>query len=198
LLRDFADSGLLASDGLNDPFSLRSNGFHPAEAGVALTLDTPLGHRASLCRVTGYTANSDAYDALASPPSGHGLASLFAQELDRTTPVLLCTHTTGTRSCSVAEEAALASVFAERGLPTPALLPLKTLTGHALGASGLVDTALLAAAIARGHFPALEASLSTPAGMPLLKTPLPAGEGRVVWKCASAMGGHNALVTLSV
>jgi 3-oxoacyl-[acyl-carrier-protein] synthase II len=196
LLRDFCDAGLLARDALNDLMSPASSGFHPAEAGVALVVESEDVVRAPWCRLTGYEANSDAYDALASPPDGRGLARLLGRRLVQETPGLVCPHTTGTRSHAVSEEAACVRAWSEIPGGCPPLLPLKTLTGHALGASGLVDTALLAGAFLRGSFPGLPPCLSVPAGMRILDAPLAAERAGVVWKVASAMGGHNGVVAL--
>lgn len=197
LLRDFADAGLLARDGANNPLSPSSSGFHPAEAGVALALERALpGAAPALCEITGYRANSDAYDALASPADGRGMARLFAESLAAECPALVCTHTTGTRSHAVSEEAALTAAFEGARQPLPPVLPLKGLTGHTLGASGLVDVALLAEAFRRGNFPALPPPLSSSGRMRVLDTPLTSQPGMTVWKAASGMGGHNALVSL--
>jgi 3-oxoacyl-[acyl-carrier-protein] synthase II len=196
ILRDFADAGLLARDNRNDLFSPESSGFYPAEAGVALTLETDTSAKAPLCHVSGYSANSDAFDALASPPEGEGLGALFAEQLPEQLPALVCSHTTGTRSHAISEQAALQAAFGKFLKPVPPVLPLKTLTGHTLGASGLVDVALLAAAINMGHLPALPSRLTAPEGLCILKEPLPIEPKMVVWKAASGMGGHNALVTV--
>jgi 3-oxoacyl-[acyl-carrier-protein] synthase II len=194
ILRDFADAGLLACDARNDLFSLESSGFYPAEAGVALTLEWEEEARFRWCRMSGYSANSDAFDALASPPDGGGMAELFRERLLQESPSLICTHTTGTRSHAVSERAAVLAAFGER--PTPPVLPLKTLTGHSLGASGLLDAALLAAALQAGRIPGLPLPLTMPEGLRTLPQPLRVHPDTVVWKAASGMGGHNALVTL--
>lgn len=198
LLRDFAQAGLLARDARNDLLSPESTGFYPAEAGVAIALECSPSAAPALCEVTGYLANSDAYDALASPPDGGGMARLLAQKRAQESPVLVCTHSTGTRNHAVSELAALQSALGESTTPLPPVLPLKILTGHTLGASGLVDVALLTAACQRGHIPGLPPHLHAPAPLRVLQTPLLLQPGNILWKTASGMGGHNALISLQV
>jgi 3-oxoacyl-[acyl-carrier-protein] synthase II len=196
LLRDFAHAGLLARDALNNLLALESTGFYPAEAGVAITLESCESAAGGLCRLTGYLANSDAYDSLASPPDGKGMARLLAQKLAQEYPALVCTHSTGTRSHAISELAALQTAFRSTLGSLPPVLPLKTLTGHTLGASGLVDVAMLAAALSRGRIPGLPPTASAPPPLRVWNKPRQLGLGEVVWKTASGMGGHNALVSL--
>ncbi|MGV3661055.1 MAG: beta-ketoacyl synthase N-terminal-like domain-containing protein [Prosthecobacter sp.] len=204
LLRDFKDTGLLSCNGLNDPFALEgartTGGFLPGEAVVALTLERdPGGGLRPLCRLERYFANSDAYDALMIPPDGGGISDCVAGVWNAGDPgriVALCPHATGTMNHARAEPPALQRAMAGHEVP---LLPLKPHTGHALGASGLLDVALLAACMAEGSLPAVLPGLTPPAcGLRLLNAPLPVVSGDRVVKLASGMGGHNAAVSLAV
>jgi 3-oxoacyl-[acyl-carrier-protein] synthase II len=200
LLRDFADAGLLATDGLNDPFSSATTGFLPGEAGVALTLEqTPKSEPAHwFCSVEGYAANSDAYDSLATPEDGCALARLLRSVCGATglqVPARICTHTTGTRVHAVSELNGIRGVFPE-GDVVPALLPLKPLTGHTLGASGLLDVALLAGALREGQVPGCARHLTAPDGLMLASEAWKPSVGERILKIASGMGGHNAAVLL--
>lgn len=192
LLHDFRQTRLLAKGDLNDPLSPQTTGFHPGEAGVAVTLEA--GDAAASdwgwCEVESYRANSDAYDSLAVPADGGALIELL-----RGLPVakLVCPHATGTQNHAVGEINALRSVY---GKGQPPLLLLKALTGHTLGASGLLDVALLAAAMNAGQVPANLAGLTQPEGMVLLDAPLPWPPSSRIVKIASGMGGHNAAVVL--
>lgn len=203
LLRDFSDTGLLSHNGVNDPFALENpatSGFLPGEAVVAVTLErAPAGSQRPLCRIERYFANSDAYDALMIPPDGGGISDCVAgvwNAGDAGRILALCPHATGTLNHARAEPPALQRVMAGRLVP---LLPLKPHTGHTLGASGLLDVALLAACLAEGTLPAVLPGLTAPAcGLSLLEAPLPVVSGDRVVKLASGMGGHNAAVSLAV
>lgn len=203
LLRDFHDTGLLSRNGLNDPFATAgpriTSGFLPGEAVVAVTLERGAGGRPKLCRLEHYNANSDAYDTLMIPEDGGGIEACVSAVLnagERSKVVALCPHATGTLNHARVEPPALLRALEGRTVP---LLPLKPQTGHTLGASGLLDVALLAACMAEGWLPAVLPGLTPPAcGLPLNEGPLPVKSGDRVIKLASGMGGHNAAVSLAV
>lgn len=206
LLQDFHDTGLLSNNGVNDPFACdetrgaerMTSGFMPGEAAVALTLEREGTGRPKLCRVEHYFANSDAYDALMIPEDGGGIeacvrAAIDAGDLDKL--VLLCPHATGTLNHARVEPPAVQRALDGRCVP---LLPLKPSTGHALGASGLLDVALMAACMAEGWLPAGLPGLTPPScGLRLNEEPLKVVPGDRVIKLASGMGGHNAAVSLA-
>lgn len=187
LLRDFADTRLLARSERNDPLAPGTAGFHPGEAGVALTLELASDGWAEVAE---YRANSDAHDSLMVPEDGRGLADLLT---GLPAPAVICPHATGTPNHATAEIAALRRVF---GDALPPLLLLKPFTGHSLGASGLLDTALLAAALHQGPLPGNLPHLSAPPGVPLPAETLPLPPKTSLLKIASGMGGHNAAVVL--
>lgn len=184
LLQDFRETRLLSTNGLNDPLSPNTTGFHPGEAGVALTLEV----NGSGPQVTHYAANSDAYDSLVIPESGERLAELL-DGFDQ--PDLLCPHATGTPNHAVSEMNALRTAYGTTAVPP--LLLLKPLTGHTLGASGLLDVALISEAMRQGPMPGNLPALTRPEGISLTTPSTPAS----VLKIASGMGGHNAAMMLS-
>ncbi|MCB1277350.1 beta-ketoacyl synthase N-terminal-like domain-containing protein [Prosthecobacter sp.] len=206
LLRDFRDTGLLSGNGVNDPFACgeaisperTTSGFMPGEAAVALTLEREGAGRPKLCRLEHYGANSDAYDALMIPEDGGGIEACVRAALhagDRSKAVLLCPHATGTLNHARVEPPAL--LRALDGAPVP-LLPLKPTTGHALGASGLLDVALIAACMGNGWLPAALPGLTPPScGLSLNDELLKVSSGDRVIKLGSGMGGHNAAVSLA-
>ena len=199
LLQDFQDTGLLSSNNVNDPFALNTSGFLPGEAAVALTLERDASGRPQLCRLEHYSANSDAYDTLMIPADGGGIEACVRTAVHAGTlgkVVALCPHATGTLNHARVEPPALLRALDGQKVP---LLPLKPQTGHTLGASGLLDVALLAACIADGWLPAVLPGLTPPAcGLPLSDLPLQVSTGDRVVKLASGMGGHNAAVSLVV
>jgi 3-oxoacyl-(acyl-carrier-protein) synthase len=181
LIRDFRDTHLLSTSGVNDPLSPHTSGLHLGEAGVAVTLELA---DQGLAEMTHYTANSEAYDSLMIPEDGARLADLLRQLPQ---PDLICPHATGTLNNAVAESNALRAVYAK----VPPLMLMKPLTGHTLGASGLLDVALLV-----GSLPEVPGNLAGLTGV----TDQPCGlkSNDVVIKIASGMGGHNAAVALRV
>ncbi|MFN0078169.1 MAG: beta-ketoacyl synthase N-terminal-like domain-containing protein [Prosthecobacter sp.] len=199
LLRDFRDTGLLSANGVNDPFASTTSGFLPGEAAVALTLERDESGNPKLCRLEHYSANSDAFDALMIPEDGGGIEDCVRAALkagDRGKVVALCPHATGTLNHARVEPPALLRALEGKSMP---LLPLKPQTGHTLGASGLLDVALLAACMAEGWLPAVLPGLTPPAcGLQLNEAPMQVVAGDRVIKLASGMGGHNAAVSLAV
>ena len=131
------------------------------------------------------------------PDDGGGIeacvrAAIQAGDLNKV--VALCPHATGTQNHSRVEPPALLRAMDGKMVP---LLPLKPQTGHTLGASGLLDVALLAACMAEGWLPAVLPGLTPPAcGLLLNEAPLQVTTGDRVIKLASGMGGHNSAVSL--
>ncbi len=179
LIRAFRDTHLLSTNGVNDPLSPQTTGLHLGEAGVAVTLESA---DVGLVEMTRYAANSDAYDSLMIPEDGASLAELLSA-FQR--PVLLCPHATGTLNHALAESQAMRTAFGAM----PPLLLLKPFTGHTLGACGLLDVALIAAAL-----PELPGNLPGITGVPDVLPKVHSGD--TLLKIASGMGGHNAVVEL--
>jgi len=179
IIRVFRDTHLLSTNGVNDPLSPNTTGLHLGEAGVALTLELD---EIGLAEVIRYAANSDAYDSLMIPEDGAPLAELL-RTFPR--PAILCPHATGTLNHSKSEHQALRSAFGE----VPPLLMLKPFTGHTLGASGLLDVALIASAlpVLPGNLPGLTAATANELSLP---------SAAEILKIASGMGGHNAALSL--
>lgn len=186
LIRDFRDTHLLSATGMNDPLSPHTSGLHLGEAGVAVTLELADDGSAEqgLAEVTHYAANSEAYDSLMIPEDGARLADLL-RPLPQ--PALICPHATGTLNNCVAESNALRAVYGT----VPPLILMKPLTGHTLGASGLLDVALIVGSLPTvpGNLPGLTGVTDQPCG-------LKPNDG--VIKIASGMGGHNAVVAMRV
>ena len=181
LIRDFRDTHLLSAKGINDPLSPHTSGLHLGEAGVAVTLELA---DQGLAEVTHYAANSEAYDSLMIPEDGARLADLLRP---LPLPDLICPHATGTLNNCVAESNALRAVYEK----LPPLILMKPLTGHTLGASGLLDVALLVGSLPEvpGNLPGLTGVTDQASGLK---------PDDVVIKIASGMGGHNAAVALRV
>ena len=196
LLSAFRSTGVLSTNGINDPYSPETTGFFPGEAGAAFLLETDRpGSRAELL---GYWANSDAAEPIGAPPDGAAVAALLrAARAELPGPIrALLPHASGTRASGRSEAAALHAAFPE---PTPPTLHLlKPFTGHTLGASGALDTALLVASLAENRLPPNLPGLTPPAPrFRLPSEPEPVTPGDVVLKLSSGMGGRNALLALT-
>lgn len=195
LLRVFRDSGLLSAKSACDPYSPDTDGFHPAEAGVAILLETAAENTPEWCRVAGYWVSSDAYDSIGTAPDGAGMlrclqtvrADLRGHEI-----AALCPHANGTPAQMRAESAALAA-WSEK----PTLHLTKPRCGHSLGASGALETLLLADSMRQGLLPANSPALTAPApGFELPVEPREIQSGHIALNMSVGMGGHNAVLAL--
>ena len=198
LLEDFASTGLLSTHDRNDPYAPDTAGFFPGEGIAAMALEATESDLPAGARLLAYAANNDRHDAIALPPDGTPLADLMGALANLAPGGLtgLSPHATGTSAHRISESAALDQAFPLQ-TARPDLFAFKPFTGHALGASGLVDVALLAGFFARGLRPANPPGLTPPSSgwtMPENSRRLDAGETYL--KIAAGMGGHNAGVLL--
>lgn len=198
LLRGFNATGLLSGDTTNDPYGAATNGFHPGEAGVALCIEGGGGGAA----LTGAWMNADAYDPVGLPADGSGIAPILEEAWaqattktpDRAEPVI-CPHASGTFAHGMAEQSALRALATRADMTLQAHL-LKPFTGHALGASGALDIALLHACWLENFLPPNVAPASVAGPGLLLPTTATPADGRPIIKISVGMGGHNAIVNL--
>jgi 3-oxoacyl-[acyl-carrier-protein] synthase II len=106
-------------------------------------------------------------------------------------------HGTSTKLGDVAETAALVSVFGADG---PAVSSTKSLTGHMLGTSGVVEAAASAIAVARGVLPPTynldEVDPACRPGNHIRKTPLER-ETHHALSNSFGFGGQNVSLVLS-
>jgi 3-oxoacyl-[acyl-carrier-protein] synthase II len=194
LLRTFQQSGLLSKNRLNDPYHPATSGLLPAEAAAAVTLEAK-PRVSSLAKLCGYWASSDAYHPLAVPADGRGLRACLDQARAQFPDMSLggiCPHATGTAEQGRAEQAVLQD-WLQTDFGVVPLSLLKPFTGHSLGASGLLEVALMTSFLKQGKFPPNLAGLS---GAGVETTSPQIGPDQFVLKMASGMGGHNALVAL--
>ena len=191
LLDSYTSSGLLASGCRSDPYHPNSDGFIPAEGAAAMTLEPRKPGHPSLL---GYAANSDACDPLGMPSHGGASIPLIHQMIAKHGhPSAICSHATGTAVHAISEPAALNSVFKADRIPSLHLL--KPFVGHTIGASGLVESAILAAFLGKGKLPPNLPGLCSTGGFMLPDTGLDASG--LLFKLSHSMGGHNALLILA-
>ncbi len=191
LLDGYAASGLLASGCVCDPFSEETGGMIPGEAAGAIALE--LGERAGAgISLVGHFTNSDGVHPFAVPPNGGRTPELMERVAGSLgLPTVLCPHATGTRAQAVAEVAMFRRMFSGN---MPDVCLLKPWLGHTLGASGLVETAILAAFLRSGRLPPHPAGVTLPAGWHH-RSHL-RGDGELVCKLAHSIGGHNSMIYL--
>ncbi|WP_229401462.1 beta-ketoacyl-[acyl-carrier-protein] synthase family protein [Micromonospora okii] len=141
------------------PFDARRNGFVLAEGAALLVLERA-EHAAArgvtgYAEVAGYGANTDAYHPTAPRPDGAGAAECMRRALAGAgvgpgDVGYVNAHGTGTKLGDIAETTALAEVFGDGGVPVSST---KGITGHLLGASGVLEAAATALALGRGLLP---------------------------------------------
>ena len=190
LLDNYASSGILADTLWSDPYRPGTAGFIPAEGAAAMAIDIS---REKHPRLLHYACNSDASDPVGIPKDGGRTPDLFHQLSDPALlPVAVCPHATGTAVQAAADPAALKRAFPRT---TPTLHLLKPFTGHAIGASGLLECVILACFLREMSLPPNLKGLHVPPGF--VMPDYPVGVTGPVAKLSHGMGGHNALLVLS-
>jgi 3-oxoacyl-[acyl-carrier-protein] synthase II len=188
LLDSYASSGILASDANADPYRPGTCGFVPAEGAAAMAIE--VSSHASYARLYHYGCNSDACDPVGIPKDGGRTPELFKSLALQ--PTAVCPHATGTAVQAAADPAALARVFPHGG---PSLHLLKPVLGHTIGASGLLESVVLASFLRARKLPPNRPGLHAPSGFTLPEQSLDA-TGPVA-KLSHGMGGHNALLIMT-
>jgi len=199
LLKDFQRTGLLNTNGINDPYSPETTGFFPAEAAVALTIE-PDGSGTLL---TGGWMNSDAFDPVGLPPDGFGVRALldlcwdYFQAGDASWLPTICPHASGTKSHGQAEHKAIRSILRERNSAQASVHLLKPFTGHSLGANGALDCALLHTFFSENRLPPNLPGLHGECAEIRLPSTAEAAGDRTVLKLSGGMGGRNSLLAMN-
>lgn len=206
VLQAYADTGVLATGHVNDPYSPQTSGLFPAEAGAAVVLESSgaavergvANSPDSMIQMTGYWCNSDSDSPIGMPDDGSGLRDCLRQALaglEAEPPIAaICPHASGTLLHARAELAALRAVLG--GKPPVSLHPLKPFTGHTVGANGVLDCGILTHFLRQRELPPNLPATTCP-GEPFTLTPAPlAAGGSTVLKIAVGMGGHNSIVSL--
>jgi len=200
IIKHYQSTGVLTTNGINDPYHPQTSGFSPGEAGCALVLsaekssDTP--------NITGYWCNSDADSPIGMPSDGSGLkrcldkaASELAVQSDKKITAV-CPHASGTLLHAQAEQSALLNSL-QPNHPV-SLHPLKPYTGHSVGASGALDTAILAHYLRKNTLPPNLPNLTSPPSpftLPDQKIPF---KDSTLLKIAVGMGGHNSVISMEM
>ncbi len=190
LLDNYASSNLLSQGKNLDPYHPQTSGFIPGEGAAAVAIEPKEG---TCPRVVYYSCNSDASDPVGIPADGGRTPTLLEKAIHlHGLPTAVSPHATGTAVQAVADPAALSLAFV-RSKPTLHLL--KPFTGHTIGASGLLESVILARFLRDGKIPPNLPHLTAPASFHLPPEIIDA-KG-LVYKLSHGMGGHNALLVLS-
>lgn len=186
LLDNYAASGLLSKHAALNPFSADTDGFIPGEGAAAIALSaSPTGN----LRLSHYANNSDGADPVGIPKDGGRTFKLLQKAIELCgKPSAVCSHSTGTQTQARAEALFLQAPNFEAGAT---LHLLKPYIGHTVGASGLIESAILLAFMKHNQLPP---NMPSTSGLTNLLAPTdiktPTGP---VFKLAHGMGGHNAL-----
>jgi len=189
------------------PFDKTRDGFLMGEGAGMVILESLESAQARgakiLCEFSGYGASDDAYHISAPAENGAGAAlsmklalehaGLKPQDID-----YINAHGTSTQLNDKSETAAIKTVFGEYAYKVP-ISSTKSMTGHLLGASGAVETAICARVLMENILPAT-INYQTPDPVCDLdyvpNTPRPAKPQHVMSN-SFGFGGHNATIIMS-
>jgi 3-oxoacyl-[acyl-carrier-protein] synthase II len=155
LARGWGDDPTAASR----PFDLRRNGLVLAEGAGVFIMEraehADARRQPGYATVVGWGASTDAHHPTTPRPDGSGAAQCMRRALAdaRLEPAdigYLNAHGTGTKLGDTAESLAIRSVFAAA---SPPVSSCKAVTGHMLGASGVVEAAACVMALGHGVLP---------------------------------------------
>jgi 3-oxoacyl-[acyl-carrier-protein] synthase II len=189
------------------PFDAQRDGFVMGEGAAMLVLES-LEHAMArgaevYAEVSGYGMTNDAYHMLAPLPGGEQAARAIRLAMAEAgiAPAdvdYVNAHASATQLGDRAEARAIQCALGEHAAQVP-VSGTKGLYGHPLGASGAIETAICALAIARGCLPGTT-NLSCPDADNPLNLIGPAGlrqQPRVVVSNAFGFGGINAALVLT-
>jgi 3-oxoacyl-[acyl-carrier-protein] synthase II len=189
------------------PFDARRDGFVMGEGAAMLVLES-LEHATArgaqvYAEVRGYAMTNDAHDMLAPLPNGEQAArairlAMADAGVEPADIDYVNAHASATPIGDRAEARAIQCALGEHATQVP-VSGTKGLYGHPLGASGAIETAISALAIARGHLPGTTNLIRADADNPLNLIG-PAGlrqQPHVVVNNAFGFGGINATLVLA-
>ena len=182
-------------------FDSKNGSFHVGQGAVFAVFESGEGLSLSgfkpMAKLVGaYTASEPCTNALGQLDSGLGFvkAAQGAIEIAGVSSNairIVKTHGTGTASNNVSERNALSQILPDGFVATS----YKPVIGHTMGASGLLETALLVNSLREGTMPAIKNR--TEEDRVFLSEPLPTPEGLVL-SLAAGMGNVYSAAVLSV
>jgi 3-oxoacyl-(acyl-carrier-protein) synthase len=193
LLRAMESNHSVAPGNAARPLGPGRRGMSPAEGSACLIFESE-EHAASrgaqpLTEWLDGAAANESHHLLAPEPSANVLSELIENLLhNHPRPDWVSLHATGTPRFDAVEVDCFKRVF---GSALPWISAIKRTTGHALGASGLIEAALVCEGLRRGEVPQWPADTDPALGLEALRpeiSPLP----RVALQLGQGMGGAVA------
>jgi 3-oxoacyl-(acyl-carrier-protein) synthase len=188
----------LLSDQTCRPFDLQRQGINLSEGAAALCLES--GARGPLAEISGFGFSTDGYHMTGPHPEGEGSframsAAVNSAGLAPAEIHWVHAHGTGSQLNDLAEGLAISRLF---GGERPWVSSTKWLHGHALAASGALETALVVNAMREGRILRTRGLTSPDPKIPVRhpETDL-ALKVKHVLKNTSGFGGANAALVLS-
>ena len=190
LLDNYSASGLLGSSTILDPFSANTDGFIPGEGAAAIALSTGPGKVV----ISHFANNSDGSDPVGVPKNGGRTHIILEKAISQLgEPSAICPHATGTRVQARAER----KIFENLGCnPATTFHLLKPYFGHTVGASGLLESVILARFMQDSLLPPNLHQRTSPLNWQFPEEAIPCCG--TVFKLAHGMGGHNALAVFQI
>jgi 3-oxoacyl-[acyl-carrier-protein] synthase II len=186
LLDGYASSGLLGKSSKLDPYAQGTDGFLPAEGAGAIALTK---EKSGSLRFSYFSNNSDGCNPVGVPKDGGRSNILLEKAIDLYgMPRAICPHATGTQTQAAAERELFGKLSLGGG---SSLHLLKPYLGHTVGASGLLESALMLSFMREGMLPPNFPEITGLDGKLMPSKPAP--ESGSVFKLAHGMGGHNSL-----
>ena len=188
------------------PFNIDRCGFVMGEGAAVLILESEEHAKARgarvYCELAGYGATSDAYHITAPDPSGAGAVKAIRLALkdaavdDLSTVDYINAHGTSTHLNDVMETKAFKEVFGDEQARRIKISSTKSMTGHLLGATGALEAAFCALAIADSFVPPTINYENPDPECDLDYTPNAgvAKDIRVAVSTSLGFGGHNGVL----
>ena len=188
------------------PFNADRCGFVMGEGAAVLILESEEHAKARgarvYCELAGYGATSDAYHITAPDPSGAGAVKAIRLALkdaavdDLSTVDYINAHGTSTHLNDVMETKAFKEVFGDEQARKIKISSTKSMTGHLLGATGALEAAFCALAIAVSFVPPTINYENPDPECDLDYTPNAgvAKDIRVAVSTSLGFGGHNGVL----
>ncbi len=191
LLDNYAASGLLGTRSPLNPYANSTDGFVPGEGAAAIAISSV---ERGKVRLSHFSNNSDGADPVGVPKDG-GRAALLLQQAAESLgqPAAICPHATGTRTQAAAERAIFKKAILDQSATVHLLKPF---VGHTVGASGLLESAILTRFLRDEVLPP---NFPGTVGIDPWNVPSSACPCKgPVFKLAHGMGGHNALAVFQI
>ena len=194
-------------EGASRPFEKNRDGFVLGEGAAVFVLEREEDARARGARtyaaIVGYSTNCDAHSMMQLDESGRSVVELIREGLEvadlaPTDVEHISAHGTATILNDRTEAKALRLMF-DSHCDRIAVTGLKSMTGHAIGASGPLEAAALALSLQRGiltptinyETPDPECDVNIVANRPIEARP------KLALKLSYGFGGHNACLVMT-